>query len=61
MKDPAARNNAVVKRRIGIVDEIDAAFEIPKNRIAKEMELEKIVEEDGPEKEESEEVVTNRD
>lgn len=61
MKDPAARNNAVIKRRIGIVDEIDAAFEIPKNRIAKEMELEKIVEEDGPEKEESEEVVTNRD
>lgn len=61
MKDPAARDKTVVKRRIGMVGEIDAASEMPKNRIPKEMELDEIVEEDAPEKEESEEVVANRD
>ena len=42
-------------------DEINAAFEIVQKRITKEVELEKIVEEDSPENEESVEVVTSWD
>lgn len=61
MKNPTPWNKTVIKRRIWIVNEIDATSKISKKRISKEVKLEEIVEEDGPEKEENEEVVTNWD
>jgi hypothetical protein len=61
VKNLTPRNNTVIKRRIWIVNEIDATSEITKNRISKEVKFDEIVEEDGTENEESDEVVTNRD
>jgi len=61
VKNPTPRNNTVIKRRIWIANEIDATSEITKNRISKEVKFDEIVEEDGTENEESDEVVTNRD
>lgn len=61
MESRAARDNTVVNRRIRVVDEIDSTSEILKSHITKEMELHVIVEEDGPDEEESVEIVTNWD